>query len=109
EAKVPAFVEDHAAMALACFTLYEVSGDTRWFEEAARLTRTIPELFAADDGGFHTTGADAEPLLIRQKDLMDNPAPSGNSLAADALLRLAAYTGDFEPVSQAEGAMRAAA
>jgi uncharacterized protein len=109
EAKIPAFVEDYSAMALACFTLYEATGETRWFDEAERLTRAIPALFAAEDGGFHTSGADAEQLLVRQKDLMDNPSPSGNSMAADALVRLAAYTGDSEFVTQAEGAMRAAA
>ena len=109
EAKVPAFVEDYSAMALSCFALYEATGDTRWFAEAERLTRAIPALFAADDGGFHTSGTDAEQLLVRQKDLMDNPSPSGNSMGADALLRLAAYTGEADLVTHAEGAMRAAA
>jgi uncharacterized protein len=109
EAKIPAFVEDYSSMALACFTLYEATGEVRWFDEAQRLTRRIPPLFAAEDGGFHTSGADAEQLLVRQKDLMDNPSPSGNSMAADALLRLAAYTGEGDLVSEAEGAMRAAA
>ena len=109
EAKIPAFVEDYSAMALACLTLYEATGEIRWFDEASRLTRAIPTLFGAEDGGFYTTGADAEQLLVRQKDLMDNPSPSGNSMAADALLRLAAYTGESDLVTQAEGAMRAAA
>jgi hypothetical protein len=109
EVKVPGFVEDHAAMALACLSLYEATGSLRWFTEAERLTQVIPELFAAPDGGFHTSGVDTEPLLVRQKDLMDNPSPSGNSMAADALMRLAAYTGDHTLVEQAEGAMRAAA
>ena len=109
EAKIPAFVEDYSAMALACFTLYEATGEPRWFEEAERLTRSIPALFAAEDGGFYTSGSDAEQLLVRQKDLMDNPSPSGNSMAADALLRLAAYTGEENLVAEAEGAMRAAA
>ena len=109
EAKVPAFAEDHAAMALACFTLYEATGDARWFTEAELLTRTLPRLFGAPDGGFYTTGADAEEMLVRQKDLMDNPSPSGNSMATDALLRLAAYTGESELVELAEQAMRAAA
>jgi hypothetical protein len=109
EAKVAAFAEDHAAMALACFTLYEAAGDTRWFTEADRFTRTLPRLFGAPDGGFYTTGSDAEELLVRQKDLMDNPSPSGNSMAADALLRLAAYTGESDLVDLAEQAMRAVA
>jgi uncharacterized protein len=107
-AKIPGFVEDHAAMALACFSLYEATGDVEWFQRAEHLTRTIPPLFSAEDGGFHTAGVDAEELLVRQKDLMDNPSPSGNSLAAEALVRLAAYTGDRGALEDAEGAMRAA-
>lgn len=109
EAKIPAFCEDYAALALGCFSLYEATGELRWFVEAERLTRAIPALFAAEDGGFYTGGADTEQLLVRQKDLMDNPSPSGNSMAADALMRLAAYTGEHDLVVQAEGAMRAAA
>ncbi|HVR32693.1 MAG TPA: thioredoxin domain-containing protein [Acidimicrobiia bacterium] len=109
EAKVPGFVEDHAAIALALFTLYEATGQVRWFEAAAAHTRTITRLFGAEDGGFYTIGSDAEQLLVREKDLMDNPSPSGNSMAADALLRLAAYTGEADLVDLAEGAMRAAA
>ncbi|HSJ27248.1 MAG TPA: thioredoxin domain-containing protein [Acidimicrobiia bacterium] len=107
QAKIPGFVEDQAAMALACFSLYEATGDVEWFERAEGLARAIPTLFSAEDGGFHTAGVDAEELLVRQKDLMDNPSPSGNSLAADALVRLAAYTGDREALGHAEGAMRA--
>lgn len=109
EAKVPAFCEDHAAVALGCFSLYEATGELRWFVAAERLTRAIPDLFAAEDGGFYTSGSDSEELLVRQKDLMDNPSPSGNSMASDALMRLAAYTGEHDLVVQAEGAMRAAA
>jgi uncharacterized protein len=109
ESKVPGFAEDHGAMAVACFTLYEATGDTRWFVEADRLTRLLVEMFQAPDGGFFTSGADTEQLLVRQKDLMDNPSPSGNSLATDALLRLAAYTGESKLLDAAEGAMRAGA
>ncbi len=64
-------------------------------------------LFADPAGGFFSTGADAEELIIRPKDQMDNPLPSGNSLAAEALLMLSLYTGDAEMRRLAEGAIRA--
>jgi uncharacterized protein len=51
-------------------------------------------LFHDDEGGgFFTTGADAESLIVRPKEYQDNATPAENSLAADGLLRLAALTG----------------
>ena len=46
---------------------------------------------------------DHEPLIVRRKDVIDNPTPSGNGLAAMLLLRLARITGrdDYRAVAQA--------
>ncbi|MEZ4582101.1 MAG: hypothetical protein R3A10_10775 [Caldilineaceae bacterium] len=44
-------------------------------------------------GGFFQTGVDHEALVVRRKDFIDNAIPSGNSLAAESLLRLAELDG----------------
>ena len=49
--------------------------------------------FGDPQGGFFDTPREGERLLIRPKDIQDNATPSGNSLACEALLRLAALTG----------------
>ncbi len=106
---IPAFCEDYAAVALGLFALYRATGDLSWFEAASTLVEDMVDLFRdPTDGAFFTAGRDAGPLPARRKDFADNPAPSDNALAAEALLTLAAYTGDAESREQADGVFRAA-
>ena len=102
----PGYLEDYGAMATGLFALYQATGEEVWYREAAGLTRAIPDLFGDPSGGFFATGADAEQLISRPKDVMDNPSPSGNSLAAEALLTLGQYTGETHWWSLAEEAVR---
>lgn len=91
----PGFADDHALMAAACLTLYETTFDVRWFEEARGLADELLERFwDRERGGFFQTAEDAEPLLLRPKELYDNATPSGSSAAAEVLLRLSLLTGD---------------
>jgi uncharacterized protein YyaL (SSP411 family) len=102
-----AFADDHALMASACLTLYETTGDTRWFVAARRLGDALLELFHdAERGGFFQTGRDAEALVVRPKDLYDNAVPGGNSAAAEVLLRLALFTAEARYEDAAAGALR---
>jgi hypothetical protein len=89
----PGFCDDYAAMAVGLYTLYSVTGDTRWYAEAERLVTDMIHLFG-DTGGFFSPGVDAGELIARPKDFADNPLPSANSLAAEALVMHRAYTGD---------------
>ena len=93
----PGFADDYAIMATACLTLYETTFELRWFEEAVTLAGELLRLFHDDErGGFFQTGSDAEDLVLRPKELYDNATPSGNSVAAEMLLRLSSFTGDAE-------------
>ncbi|MCA1817778.1 MAG: thioredoxin domain-containing protein [Acidobacteria bacterium] len=92
-AKHHAFLDDYACVASALLTLYETTGTPRWLEASLALTETmIGEFWDAEDGGFFYTGASGERLIVRHKDFFDNATPSGNSVAADLLLRLSALT-----------------
>ena len=94
---------DHAALSTPSSRLAEATGEARWIDEARGGRRRVLDLFWDDDnGGLFTTGDDAEALIVRQKDLLDNATPSANSLAADGLLRLAALTGEQRYRHQAE-------
>jgi len=45
-------------------------------------------------GGFFFTAEGEERLFIRPKEVFDHPLPSGNGIAAQVLVRLAAVTGE---------------
>ncbi|WKZ83681.1 MAG: thioredoxin domain-containing protein [Acidimicrobiia bacterium] len=90
----PGFCDDYAAMALACFAIYQATGDEAWFSEAAQLSTEMVDLFHDPGRGFFATGHDAEALVARPHNRFDNPTPSDNSLAAEALLHMAAFTGE---------------
>lgn len=100
------YAADHAAMVDGLTRLGEATGEARWTEAAVSTADVLLELFSdANNGGFHTTGSDAEALVMRPKDLMDNAQPSANSLAAVALLRLGALVGDRRYTEAAEGVL----
>jgi uncharacterized protein YyaL (SSP411 family) len=87
------YAEDYAALLEALVTLAEVD-DVSWLTDAQWVADELLRLFHDDEGGgFFTTGADAETLIVRPKEYQDNATPAENSLAADGLLRLAAITG----------------
>ncbi len=90
------FCDDYAASAIGLFALYQATGDERWYRHAERLTRAMIDRFGDDSGGFFATAADAAPLIARPKNVHDNPTPSDNALAAEALSILAAFTGSAE-------------
>jgi hypothetical protein len=106
-AKHPAYLEDYANVAHGLCELHVASGDLRWLREARRGALAAVELFGDPErGGFFLTPADGEQLVARQKAFDDNPTPSGSSMLAFVLLRLARIWGDDELERTAVGALR---
>ena len=78
EARLDAYLEDHAFLLEALLVLYEATFEERWFVEARALADTIVARFADPErGGFFSTADDHEALVARRKDLEDAPIPSG--------------------------------
>jgi uncharacterized protein YyaL (SSP411 family) len=88
-----AVADDHGNLAEGLLLLHQVTGELRWLEAARSLLRSAQD-FAADDGGFHDTAGDAEPLYLRPRSAADNAEPAGQSALAGALVALGAVTGD---------------
>jgi uncharacterized protein len=98
-AKIDAYLEDHAFLLEALLALFEATCEEHWFHQAVALADELIARFAdPEHGGFFSTAADGEALIVRRKDLEDSPIPSGSSSAAVGLLRLAQLTGndDYE-------------
>jgi uncharacterized protein len=109
EAKNTGFLEDYADVANGLYELHVATGELRWLREANRLARLAVELFGdAERGGFFLTPAGGEELVARPKPLDDHPTPSGNSMLAYVLLRLARIYGDDELERAAVGVFRLA-
>jgi len=93
-AKFNGYLEDYSFLIEGLVTLFETTGEFRWLKEAQTLTeRMIEEFWDEQNGGFFFSGKSHEDLIVRSKDYFDNATPSGNSVAAIALLRLATLTG----------------
>ncbi len=94
-AKLNGYLEDYANVIDGLIVLYQASGEIRYLTEARRLADTmITEFWDEEGGGFFFTSHDHEELVVRNKDFYDNATPSGNSAAADVLLRISRFTGD---------------
>jgi uncharacterized protein YyaL (SSP411 family) len=107
--KLNAYLEDYAFAIEALVALYEATFAVKWLRAAEELAGVMVEQFVDASGGFFTTGADHEQLLVRMKDQHDGSTPSGNSVAITALLRLATLTGNDRWRQTAERALTAMA
>jgi uncharacterized protein YyaL (SSP411 family) len=103
DAAIPGFLDDYALFAQSLLDLYEAQFDPRHLELGIRVTEKQRELFEdAGHGGFFSTAAGDGNLVLRVKEDYDGAEPSGNSVAALNLLRLAQITGRAEFRDSAE-------
>jgi uncharacterized protein YyaL (SSP411 family) len=108
KAKLDAYLDDYGALANSFISLYEATFDERWINEAVRLLDIVLKEFADPAGGFHYTASDHEKLIARTKELTDSSTPSGNGLAATALLRLGKLLGRGNYLDAAESTLTTA-
>jgi len=97
EAAIAAFLDDYTLFVQGLLDLYEACFDLRYLDAAVALTERQIELFEdRDNGGFFSSDAADDHLILRMKDDYDGAEPSGNSTAALNLLRLHRITGREE-------------
>jgi uncharacterized protein YyaL (SSP411 family) len=99
QAKIDGYLEDYALLIDGLLYVHELTFDPGWIEAARGLAERMLDLFwDEEEPGFYDTARDAgalgrAPLPVRPRDPLDNATPSGTSVAASVLLRLAIILG----------------
>ena len=107
DARLNAYLEDHAFLLEALLDLYQADFDPVIFNRACAVAETMIDRFADPGrGGFFTTSHDHEELIARRKDVGDHPIPAGSSSAALGLLKLSGLTGESRYRRRAEEVLR---
>jgi len=95
ETAIPAYLDDYAFFIWGLLELYETGFEVKYLQAAVELNDIVLRHFwDGREGGFFFTADDAEELLVRKKEIYDGAVPSGNSVMALNLLRLARITGE---------------
>lgn len=90
-------LEDYAFYAFSLLELYQTTWEVGYLERAVQVARQMLEWFSdRERGGFYLYAEDGEQLISRPKEVYDGAMPSGNSMAALVLTKLAALTGEEE-------------
>ena len=92
---LPGLATDHAQMIRAALALHECDPDHGLVRHAVDWAETMEALYLDEDtGGYFLTPTDAAGLIVRPRSALDEATPNANGVMAEALLRLAAVTGE---------------
>ncbi|MSR56238.1 MAG: thioredoxin domain-containing protein [Planctomycetaceae bacterium] len=99
QARFNGYLDDYTCLIDGLVDLYQAAFDAKYLDAAIDLAEKLLTLFYDEQQeGFFYTPSHHEALIARNKDNHDGSTPSGNSMAATALLRLGRLCGrsDFE-------------
>lgn len=99
----PAVLDDYAHMIRAALTLFEVTGDGLYLDQALAWLAVVNSRFWDDaGGGYYLTADDVSDVITRSKTIADNAVPSGNGVMLEVLARLYLITGDVALCERAD-------
>jgi uncharacterized protein YyaL (SSP411 family) len=91
----PGLSTDYGAMVRAALALRQATGDERYLAQArAWIDMLDAHHWVEANGAYALAADDANDLIVRMATATDEATPSGNALAADALVRLWLITGE---------------
>ena len=86
----PGQLEDYANYIQCLLDLYDATFEADYLKEACHFTHELVSLFGSESNheGYFMYASDTEQLISRPKEYYDGAMPSGNSTAANVLVRL---------------------
>ena len=101
--KIPAFLEDYAAIISGYLSLYQVTFQEKWLYRAQNLMSfAITHFYDQEDHLFYFTADNNDGLIARKKELFDNVIPSSNSMMVHNLWLLGVMLGRQSYLEQSE-------
>ncbi|MEO0776830.1 MAG: thioredoxin domain-containing protein [Bacteroidota bacterium] len=92
KSSINAFLDDYALTIEAFVSLYQITFDESWLQQAEQLAEYArAHFFDAESGMFNYTSDLDPPLVARKKELSDNVIPGSNSSMARALFHLGTF------------------
>ena len=87
--KLNGYLDDYSYLVNALIDVFEITSDVYFLEMAQKITHYLIEHFwDENEKSFYFTSDTHESLIVRPKNYYDLSVPSGNSVAANALLKL---------------------
>lgn len=99
---VKGFLEEYAYYTAALLFLYDVTAEESYLSRAQQICREAQAQFADERGGYFLYGTQNSSLITKPRETYDGAMPSGNSVMAYCLVKLARLTGEGEYARQAE-------
>jgi uncharacterized protein YyaL (SSP411 family) len=103
KARFTGYLDDYAFLLEALLTSLQTQWKTHYILLAMEIADSLlTHFYDETNGGFYFTAHDHEKLVYRPKTMMDDAIPSGNGVAARALLTLGYLLGETRYINAAE-------
>ena len=105
--KAPATSADYANMISAALALHQITGETRYLDDAVAWTAFMNGHYGADGGGYFLAADDTADLVLRTLSASDDATPNPNATMLQNLAELYALTGDTAYLKRADALLGA--
>jgi uncharacterized protein YyaL (SSP411 family) len=103
EANHPSHLDDYAFLVWGLIELYQANFQPDYLKKAMELNEIMLNEFWDDvHGGLFLSSGEQKDLIVRSKEIYDGAMPSGNSVAANNLIRLGRISGNFDLEQKAQ-------